>query len=303
MVRYFAALFPLILLTSCCHCGSSAATSSPAPHVLTTPSYKLTKTLKIGGDGGWDYVTVDASGKLLYLTRSTHTIVVDTDTGNIVADIPGMKRAHGVALAPEVNRGFISDGEAGAVVIFDLASRQVLGTVAAAEDADGIIYDPASHQVWVACGDAGAVVPIASDVDPKSGKANSPVELGGKPEDLVADGRGRLFVASQNKNEVVVVDTKAMKVLAHWPTLPGAQPTGMAMDRDRGQLFVGCRNQKMIVMDAANGSIIADLPIGKGVDAAAFDRGRGPGKLRRRHAHRCPPIAGRQVRCLSSRHN
>jgi len=275
MVRASLTCVLMLSLASCHHSDGGAVTSPPAAEASAAISYKLLDTLKIGGEGGWDYLTLDATGKRLYITRTTHTMIVDTADGKTLADISGTQRAHGVALAPEANRGFITDGKAGTVTVFDLDSHEVLGTVAAADDADGIVYDPASRRVWVTCGDAGVVAPIDADVDLKSGKSQPLVQLGGKPEFLVADGRGKLYVASQDKNEVVVVDTVAMKVVAHWPTLPGMQPTGMAMDRKSGRVFVGCRNQKMIVMDAANGAVIADLPIGKGVDAAAFDRGAG----------------------------
>ena len=235
--------------------------------------YKVTKTLHVGGAGGWDYATLDDAGKLLYLTRSTHTIVVDTATGKIVADFSKTKRSHGVALVPDVGRGFVSDGGSGTVVIFDLKTHDVLGTVAAADDADGIIYDPASRRVLIACGDAGVLVPIAADVDPKSGKADPPIDLGGKPEFLAADGNGKAYVNIADKNEVAVVDTKAMKVLNKWPTAPGATPTGMSMDAKSGRLYVGCRNQKLIVMNAQDGSVLADLPIGRVNDATVFHDG------------------------------
>lgn len=264
MARASLAFALLVILASCpCFGDDTAAPKPPA-------SYRLAKTLKIGGEGGWDYVTIDPGGKLLYLTRTSHTMIVDAATGKVMADLPGTKRAHGVALAPDANRGFITDGKAGNVVVFDLAANKVLGTIEAADDADGIVYDPASHRVWIACGDAGVVVPITVDADPRTGKADAPVQLGGKPEFLVADGHGRLFVASQDKNEVVVIDTHLLKAVAHWPTLPGTGPTGIAIDRDGSRLFVGCRNQKMMVMNAADGAVIADLPIGKGVDATAW---------------------------------
>ena len=240
-----------------------------------SPAYTLTKTLKIGGQGGWDYATIDEGGKVLYLTRSTHTLAVDAQTGKIISDFGPTKRAHGVALVPDLNRGFISDGEAGTVVIFDLKTHEVLGTIAAADDADGIIYDPASRHIFVACGDAKVVVPIAADVDPKSGKADPSIDLDGKPEFLAADGAGKVYVNVQSENNVAVIDSHGMKLLSHWKTAPGASPTGLAVDARAGRLYVGCRNQKLIVMDTADGAVLADLPIGKGVDATAVDIGNG----------------------------
>jgi DNA-binding beta-propeller fold protein YncE len=250
------------------------ARAQPKSDVSGPPLFRITQTFHVGGEGGYDYITVDPDNKRLYIPRSTHTTVLDAVTGKTLADIPGQQRNHGVVLVPEVGRGFITDGQDATVVIFDLKTHKVLGKVRAAEDADGIIYDPFSHKVWVSCGDAQALIPIAPDVDPKTGKADAAVKLGGKPEFLAADGRGRLFVNLEDKDQVAVVDTRTMKVTAKWPTSPGGAPVGMSMDRDHRRLFIGCRNpQKLIVMNADNGKVLADLPIGAGVDATRYDDG------------------------------
>jgi hypothetical protein len=236
--------------------------------------YQVAEILKIGGAGGWDYITVDSEHKHLYLPRTTHTMVLDAATGKSVADIPGQKGNHGVALVPNVGRGFITDGKDGSVVVFDLKTFEVLGKVKAEDDADGIIYDPASRKILVSCGDAGVMVPIAPDVDPKAGQADAAVQLGGKPEFLVADGHGKVFINLVDKDQVAVIDTKAMKVIDKWPTAPGGSPVGMSMDQEHRRLFVGCRKpQKLIVMSAEDGKVLADLPIGAGVDATQFDNG------------------------------
>jgi outer membrane protein assembly factor BamB len=236
--------------------------------------YRIAEIFQIGGPGGWDYVTVDPDNKHLYLPRTTHTMVLDSATGKKVADIPGQLGNHGVALVPSAGRGFITDGKDGSVIIFDLKTNEVLGKVKAADDADGVIYDPGSGKVLVSCGDAGVMIPIAPDVDPKAGQADSAVQLGGKPEFLAADGHGKVFINLVDKNQVAVVDTKAMKILNKWPTAPGGAPVGMSMDTEHGRLFVGCRNpQKLIVMSAEDGKVLADLPIGAGVDATQFDNG------------------------------
>ena len=248
------------------------AQSQPAP--ADSGPFQVATTFHIGGEGGWDYVTSDPEHKLLYVPRSTHTLVLDASTGKTVADIPGQKRNHGVALVTSLGRGFVTDGEDASVTIFDLKTNKVLGTIKAADDADGIIYDPASRKLLVSCGDAGALIPIAADVDPASGKADAAVELDGKPEFLVADGKGKVYVALVDKNQVAVVDTKTMKVLEKWPTAPGGGPVGMSMDTEHRRLFVGCRNpQKLIVMNADDGKVLAELPIGAGVDATRFDDG------------------------------
>jgi len=246
----------------------SFALTSP---VAAQGSWAVEKTFHIGGDGGWDYVTLDAKNHRLYLPRSTHTMVIDADSGKTLADIPGQKHNHGVALVPEAGRGFISDGE-GAVVIFDLKTNAVLGTLKAHPDADGIIYDKASGLVLVVSGDDGVLMTVKPDVDPKTGSLDAPIDLGGKPEFLAADGAGKVYINLEDKNQVAVVDLKARKVLAHWPVAPGGAPVGLSIDLEKHRLFIGCRNpQKLIVMSTDDGKVLADLPIGAGVDATKVD--------------------------------
>lgn len=253
--------------------AASFAQAQPSTPVSAgSGPYHVSQTFQVGGEGGWDYLTVDPAHKLLYVPRSTHTMVLDATTGKTVADIPGQKRNHGVAIVPSAGRGFITDGADASVTVFDLKNYSVLGKVKTAEDADGVIYDPASSKVLVVCGDAGVVIPIAPDLDIASGKAEPPVELGGKPEFLAADGQGKAYINLVDKDQVAVVDTKAMKVLNKWPTAPGGSPVGMSMDVAHRRLFIGCRKpQKLIVMSADDGKVLADLPIGAGVDATKFD--------------------------------
>ncbi len=247
--------------------GAAALRAPPADN-------RVTETFHDGGAGGGDYMAVDPGDHLLFVPRSTHTMVLDEATGKTVADIPGQKRNHGVALVPSAGRGFISDGGDGSVVIFDLKTFAVLGRIKAEADADGIIYDRASNKVLVVSGDGGVLIPVSPDVDPRSGHADPAINLGGKPEFLAADGRGRVYINLVNKAEVAVVDTKTMKVLDHWPTAPGGTPVGMSMDRAHRRLFIGCRNpRRMIVMNADDGTVIADLPIGAVVDATRYDDG------------------------------
>jgi DNA-binding beta-propeller fold protein YncE len=253
--------------------SARAQSSTPAPAADTGP-YHVSQTFHVGGDGGWDYLTVDPDHKLLFVPRSTHTLVVDAATGKTVADISGQKRNHGVAIAPAAGRGFITDGQDASVTVFDLKTYAVLGTVKTADDADGVIFDPASGKVLVVCGDAGMMVPISADIDLKTGKVDTAVDLGGKPEFLAADGQGKAYINLVDKDQIAVVDTKAMKVLSHWPVAPGGSPVGMAMDTTNRRLFIGCRKpQKLIVMNADDGKILADLPIGAGVDATKFAAG------------------------------
>jgi len=255
-----------VLATSSLHAQPS--TSEPS----ASGPYHVARTFHVGGEGGWDYLTVDSEHKLLYVPRSTHTLVLEANTGKTVADIPGQKRNHGVAIVPSAGRGFITDGEDASVTVFDLKGYAVLGKVKTADDSDGVIYDPASGKVLVVCGDAGVMIPISPDLDTATGKADAAVELGGKPEFLAADGQGKAYINLVDKDQVAVVDTKAMKVVNKWSTAPGGSPVGMSMDVTKRRLFIGCRKpQKLIVMDANDGKILADLPIGAGVDATKFD--------------------------------
>ena len=160
----------------------------------------------------------------------------------------------------------------GAVVIFDLKTNAVLGTIAAQPDADGIIFDKASGLVLVVSGDNGVLMTLKPDVDPKTGSIDPPIDLGGKPEFLASDGAGKVYVNLEDKDQVAVVDIKARKVLAHWPVAPGGSPVGLSIDTEKRRLFIGCRNpQKLIVMSTDDGKVLADLPIGAGVDATRFD--------------------------------
>jgi DNA-binding beta-propeller fold protein YncE len=234
-------------------------------------TWAVENTFHVGGEGGMDYITVDAQNHRLYVPRSTHTMVIDADSGKAIADIPGQKHNHGVAVVPEAGRGFISDG-AGAVVIFDLKTNAVLGTIKAHPDADGIIFDKASGLVLVVSGDDGILMTLKPDVDPKTGSIDPPIDLGGKPEYLASDGAGKIYINLEDKDQVAVVDIKERKVLAHWPVAPGGSPVGLSIDTAKRRLFIGCRKpQKMIVMSTDDGKVIADLPIGAGVDATKFD--------------------------------
>ena len=241
-----------------------------ASRSLAQGQWTVEQTFHVGGQGGFDYITLDPQQHRLYVPRSTHTMVIDAESGKTIADIPGQKHNHGVALAPELGRGFISDGT-GSIVIFDLNTNAVLGTVAAKDDADGIIYDESTGLVLVACGDAGVLVTLKANADPKMAKTDA-IELGGKPEFLAADGAGKVYVNLEDKDQVAAVDLKAGKVLAHWPVAPAGSPVGLSIDPQKHRLFVGCRKpQKLIVMSTDDGKVVADLPIGAGVDATRWD--------------------------------
>jgi outer membrane protein assembly factor BamB len=236
-------------------------------------SYEVAETVHLGGKGGFDYVTLDRRNNRLYIPRSTHTQVLDTTTGKVVADIEGQKGNHGVALNRQAGRGFISDGP-GFVVIFDTKTNAVLGQVKVDKGADGIINDNGTGKVYVACGASSSLVPVPVDVDPTNGKADPSIDLGGKAEYLAADGQGKVYVNLEDKDQVAVVDAKAGKVVDKWSISPGGTPVGLSIDARGHHLFVGCRKpQKLIVINTEDGKVVADLPIGAGCDATAFDNG------------------------------
>jgi DNA-binding beta-propeller fold protein YncE len=247
-------------------CGVGLAASAQT-------DWKVVKTFPIGGPGGWDYLTVDSQTHRLYVPRATHTMVIDGENGKTIADIPGQKNAHGVALAPAAGRGFITDGGGdGAIVIFDLKTNAVLGTLPAIEDIDGIIFDSGTGYVLAVSGRGKTLFLFKPDIDPHEGKLDQRIALRGEPEFLAADGAGRVFINLMDTNEVAVVDLKAKKVVTHWPVAPGGAPVGMSIDTRKGRLFIGCRKpQKLIVMSTADGKVLADLPIGESVDATKVD--------------------------------
>ena len=230
-------------------------------------------TLHIGGEGGWDYLTVDAQTHRLFVPRTTHTQVIDADSGKVLGDVPGQKNAHGVALVPSLNRGFITDGGGdGAILIFDLKTFEVIGTLATMPDSDGIIYDATLGRIFAVSGDKGMLMSFRADIDPKRQKIEPPIELGGAPEFLASDGTGKVYVNLEDKDMVAVVDLSARKVIARWPVAPGGHPVGMAMDKKAKRLFIGCRNpQKLVVMSAEDGKVLGSVPIGAGVDATQVD--------------------------------
>lgn len=237
--------------------------------------WAVTETLHIGGEGGWDYAFVDARNNRLFVTRSTHTQVIDTTTGKVIADIPGQIRSHGTAIVPAVNRGFITDGGGpGAIDVFNLTTYKLLGKIPTMPDSDGIIFDRFANLILAVSGDEGKLMTFSPGIDIVTGKVTT-IDLGGKPEFLAADRDGKAYVNLPDKNVVAVVDLKSNKVIARWPVAPGGENVGMAIDMRDHLLFLGCRNpQKLIVMSTEDGKVVADLPIGMGNDAVRYANGQ-----------------------------
>lgn len=216
----------------------------------------------------FDYITVDSAARRVYLSHGTEIKLIDADHGNVVGTIGGLKLTHGVAVADEFGRGFITDGEQGKVIIFDLKTLQVIGEGKADKDADSVAYDPASKRVFVMNGDPNS----STVIDAKSGRVVGTIALGGGPEFAVADGKGTVFVNIEDKNELVAIDSNTLKIKSRWPVAPAGGPTALAMDRAHRRLFsAGRKPQMLVVLDADSGKVIQSFPITAGVDAAVFE--------------------------------
>jgi DNA-binding beta-propeller fold protein YncE len=230
------------------------------------PSYAVTNTFKIGGEGGWDYAIVDPMTHLLYTTRQTHLQVIDATTGKMVADLPKCG-GHGVALVPDLNKGFTSDGKANTATAFDLKTNAILYTLDTGKNPDCIVYDPASKMVFAMDGkdnDATIINPAA----PAGTAVAGHIPLDGKPEFAASDEAGHLYVNIENKNEIQVIDTRSMTVDKTFK-IDAESPSGLAIDTVKHRLFAGC-DSKMVIVDYTTGKTIATVPIGDGVDACVF---------------------------------
>jgi YVTN family beta-propeller protein len=231
------------------------------------PGYKLAKKFNIGGEGGWDYLTMDSTARRLYITRFNRVTVMDADEGKVIGEIAGTNGVHGVALVPQSNRGYTSNGGDASVTVFDLETLKEIAKIKVVARPDAIIYDPASERVFTF--NAGSKDATAIDV--KTNKVAGAVKLEGKPESAVADEKGMVYVNIEDKNQVVAFDSRELTVKNRW-NLEGCEaPTGLAMDRANRRLFVTCHNDKMAVLDADTGKIIATPAIGKGTDFCVFD--------------------------------
>lgn len=255
------------LLRLCCFASIFFAFGSVSAEKGGPYSVK-TKTI-LGGEGGWDYLTMDSDSNHLYITRGTHVMVVDAGQLKVVGDIPNLNGIHGVALVKSLGKGFVSNGRDGNVVIFDLKTFKELGRVKAGTNPDAIIYEPASKRVFAFNGRSHD----ATAIDAAGGTIAGTIDLGGKPEFAVVDDKGGLFVNIEDKNEVVSLDPRKLAVLNRWPLAPCEEPSGLAIDAKHHRLFAGCGNKLMAVVNADTGKVVTTLPIGEGVDATGFDPG------------------------------
>jgi YVTN family beta-propeller protein len=229
--------------------------------------YKILDRWKLGGEGGWDYLTVDSPAHRLYLTHGAKVDVVDAQTGKPVGSITGLKGTHGVAFDTAGKFGYISDGRANAVVVFDRATLATVASIPAGTNPDGILFEPATQTVWAFNGRS----KDATVIDAATQKVVATIPLPGKPEFPVADGKGTVFVNIEDKNEIVRLDATAKKMTAEWPLKNCESPSGLAFDIAGARLFPVCDGKKMGVVDANTGKTLANPAIGDGPDAAGWD--------------------------------
>ena len=229
--------------------------------------YKLLKKIPIPGQGSWDYLTADDTNRRLYISHGTQVEVLDLETDSIIGKIPDTPGVHGIAIAPDLGRGFVSNGQSSTVTVFDLKTLKTLGQVPAGKKPDAIIFDPATSRVFAFNGGSNS----ATAINAANSKAVGTVDLGGGPEFAVSDGTGYVFNNLEDESQVVKINAQKLTVEQRWPTAPCQSPSSMAMDRRNRRLFVGCRSRVMAVINADTGQVATTLPIGDHVDATAFD--------------------------------
>jgi DNA-binding beta-propeller fold protein YncE len=234
----------------------------------TQAPYHVAGRIPLAGEGGWDYLVVDTASHRLFVSRGTHVAVIDLDHDSVIGDIPNTNGVHGVAFVRELNRGFTSNGRDSTVTVFDLKTLAPVATIrVTGRNPDAIFYDAVSRRVFTFNGGSAN----ATAIDPRRSAVVGTLDLGGKPEAAVSDGR-RMYVNIEDKSEIVVFDPQKLTVLARWSLAPCEEPTGLAIDRRAHRLFAACSNQLMAVVDADHGRVITTVPIGRGTDGAAFDQ-------------------------------
>jgi DNA-binding beta-propeller fold protein YncE len=251
--------------------GAAAAMLAAGVLSAAGTGYHLLGDIKIGGEGGWDYLTVDSAARRMYVSHATHVVVVDIDAGKIVGDIPDTPGVHGIAIAPELNRGFVSNGRSNNVTIFDLKTLALISKAPAGENPDSIRYDAVSGRVFAFNGRS----KNATAIDAKTGAVAATIPLPGKPEFSIADGKGKVYVNIEDTSEIVEIDAAKATVTKKYSLAPCVEPSGLAFDAKSRRLFSVCSNRLMVVSDPDAGKVVATPPIGAGSDGAAFDAALG----------------------------
>jgi YVTN family beta-propeller protein len=230
--------------------------------------YKLLKSIPIGGEGGWDILTVDSPARRLYLSHAAKVVVVDLEKNSVAGEIADTLGVHAFLSVPEVERGFSSNGKDNNSSVVDLKTLRTISKVDTGEGPDAMAYDSKRGEVYVFNHKGSS----ATVIEAKSAKVIATIPLGGSPEFGAADSAaGRVYVNLEDKNEVAVIDTAKHEVVAHWPLAPGEEPTGIAFDAAHHRLFVTCNNKMMAMVDTENGKVVTTVPIGERVDGCAFD--------------------------------
>ena len=244
-----------------------AAPAQPAPAGAAAP-YRLLNTIAIGGEGGWDYLSVDPAGERLYVSHGTQVEVVDLKTRRVVGTIPNTPGVHGIDVVPSANRGYITCGRTTQCVVFDLKTLKPIGEpIPTGPKPDALLYDAFSKRVFLFSNAGGR----STVLDGATGRVVGTAELGGDVEAPATDGQGSIFANLENKSEVVAFDAKTLAVRQRSSLAPGEEPTGLGYDPKTNRLFSACANEKLVVTDSKTGRQVAVLPIGKGVDGATFD--------------------------------
>jgi YVTN family beta-propeller protein len=264
MPRGFRTVAHLASLALALTVSSVTGLAAPTP---PADGFSVTRKIPIPGQGSWDYLAVDEAARRLYVSHGTQVEVLDVDSGAIVGNIPNTMGVHGIAIAAEFGRGFVSNGQSSTVTIFDLKTLKPIADVPTGKKPDGIIYDPATKRVFAFNGGSDS----ATAIDAATGKVAGTVELKGGPEFAAADGQGFVFDNLEDESMVLKIDANKLTVDHRWPTAPCSSPSSMAIDRANRRLFLGCRSKVMAVMNADTGQVITTLPIGDHVDATAFD--------------------------------
>jgi DNA-binding beta-propeller fold protein YncE len=263
MKRLAIALVPALLLPMAPRAGAQA------PAAKELKAHKI----KVGGDGGWDYLTADPEGKRLYVSRGDRVIVIDTAAEKVVGEVADTPGVHGIAVVPELNRGFTSNGRDNSVTVFDLKTLKPIGErIKVGTNPDAILYDPASKRVYTFNHGPDR---NATAIDPSAMAVAGSVPLDGTPEAGIGDGKGHVFVNIQDKGEVVEFDGKTLKILNRYSLAPGQRPSGIGYDPETKRIFSICSNQKMMILNAEDGKVVAEVPIGRGTDGGGYDPGNG----------------------------
>lgn len=256
------------LCLSCLAAATAAVQAQPAD----AGGYTVVNRWNVGGEGGWDYLTADAGAHRLYYGRSTRMQALDLTTGQVAGEVPGTPGIHGVALVPNLGRGFTSNGRDSSVTIFDTRTFATIARVPTdGVNPDAIAYDPVSKRVFVFNGRSRD----ATVLDAGTGRIVGSLALDGRPDFAAADGTGHMYVNIEDSSAVVRFDTRTLKISGRWPIAPGEEPSGLALDVAHHRVFSVCANEKLMVLDSESGRVVGEIPIGKGVDATAFDPGTG----------------------------